>query len=99
MLHIRHGKEVFVMTSNTSIISENGGKSILMAREKETFRLELEQVLAAFPNKRVLTRKDVMAYTGRGRKWLDSHGFNALEFTAVDVARQMSMIRESGVRR
>lgn len=70
-----------------------------MAREKETFRLELELVLAAFPNKKVLTRTDVMAYTGRGRKWLDSHGFDATEFSAVDVARQMTMIRERSARR
>jgi hypothetical protein len=65
-----------------------------MAREKETFRLELEQVLAAFPHKRVLTRTDIMEYTGRGRKWLDSHGFRGQEFTAVDVANAMAGLRE-----
>lgn len=68
-----------------------------MAREKETFRLELEQVLAAFPQKRVLTRTDVMTYTGRGRKWLDSHGFKGQEFTAVDVANVMAGLREQRV--
>ena len=67
-----------------------------MAREKETYRLELEQVLAAFPDKRALTRTDVMNYTGRGRKWLDSHGFKGTQFTAVDVANKMAALREAG---
>lgn len=70
-----------------------------MAREKETFRLELERVLAVFPHKAVLTRTDVMAYTGRGRKWLDSHGFTGTEFTAVDVAHNMASIHEGQYRR
>ena len=70
-----------------------------MAREKETYRLELELVLAAFPNKRILNRSDVMHYTGRGRKWLDSHGFSGLEFTAVDVAHNLACIHEQQARR
>ena len=70
-----------------------------MAREKETFRLELELVLAAFPQKRVLTRTDVMQYTGRGRKWLDRHGFAGQEFTAVDVAHTLAGLHERQERR
>lgn len=46
-----------------------------MAREKPSYRVILEGLLAAFPGKNILTRTDVMAYTGRGRTWLDSHGF------------------------
>ncbi len=70
-----------------------------MAREKETFRLELEMVLAAFPQKHVLTRTDVMKFTGRGRKWLDSHGFTGQEFTAVDVAHTLAGLHEQQTRR
>jgi hypothetical protein len=70
-----------------------------MAREKETFRLELELLLAAYPQKRIYNRSDIMAYTGRGRKWLDSHGFTGQEYTAVDVARQLACIHEKQWRR
>ena len=70
-----------------------------MAREKETFRLELEMLLAAYPNKRIYNRSDIMAYTGRGRKWLDSHGFTGQDYTAVDVARNLAVIHEKQWRR
>lgn len=70
-----------------------------MARRKETFDLELEMLLSAYPNKRIYNRSDVMAYTGRGRKWLDSHGFTGQEFTAVDVARNLASIHEKQWRR
>lgn len=70
-----------------------------MARERETYRLELEQVLAAFPNKATLTRTDVMAYTGRGRKWLNNHGFTGRQFTRTDVANILSGLREGQNRR
>ena len=70
-----------------------------MARERETYRLELEQVLAAFPDKATLTRSDVMNYTGRGRKWLNSHGFTGREFTRTDVANILSGLREGKSRR
>lgn len=46
-----------------------------MAREKPCYRVILEGLLAAFPGQNILTRTDIMAYTGRGRTWLDSHGF------------------------
>lgn len=44
-----------------------------MPRENETYRLELEQALAHFGDKRVLTVTDVAAYTGRDRKWCRQH--------------------------
>lgn len=43
-----------------------------MAREKETYRLELEQILARF-GKSVLSFKEVQEYTGRGYKWCCAH--------------------------
>ena len=63
-----------------------------MAKETETFRLELEQLIAHFPNKTVLTRKDVMEYTGKKRGWLDSHGFAGKDFTLVKVANLLSKL-------
>ena len=70
-----------------------------MPREKETFRLEMELLLTAYPNKRIFNRSDIMAYTGRGRKWLDSHGFTGQEYTAVDVARTLCSVHEKQWRR
>ena len=63
-----------------------------MAREPETFRLELEQLMIRFPDKTVLTRKDVMDYTGKKRGWLDSHGFIGKDFTIVKVANLLSKL-------
>ena len=63
-----------------------------MARETETFRLELEQLMARFPDKTVLTRKDLMEYTGKKRGWLDSHGFTGKDFTLVKVATMLSKL-------
>lgn len=70
-----------------------------MAREKETFRLELEQLIAAYPQRAVLTRTDIMNYTGRGRKWLDSHGFTGKEYTRTDVAHTLCVLHEKQERR
>ena len=41
-----------------------------MAREKPTYRLELEQLIAFFPDKRLLTISDVAKYLGRSRNWV-----------------------------
>lgn len=38
-----------------------------MAREKEGYREQLEQIRAAFPDKEMLTVCDVAKYTGWGR--------------------------------
>ena len=65
-----------------------------MARENATFRLELEQILATFPGQSILSRTDIMKYTGKGRTWLDSHGFKGRkDFTAVQVAHILSGIK------
>lgn len=44
-----------------------------MPRENEAYRLELEQILAAFGNKRILTVTDVSGYLGHSRKWCRDH--------------------------
>ena len=65
-----------------------------MAKENPTYRLELEQLLARFPGQTILSRTDIMNYTGRGRTWLDSHGFKGRkDFTAVQVAHILSGIK------
>lgn len=70
-----------------------------MSRELPLFRIELEQIMAAFPDKAVLNRTDIMRYTGRGRCWLDSHGFSGQEFTRADVANTLAGLRNQKWRR
>ncbi len=58
-----------------------------MPKEKPTFRLELEQLKARFPDKNVLTKQDIMEYTGRKEFWMNSHGFKGKgDLTIVQVA-------------
>ena len=62
-----------------------------MAREKENFRLELEQILAKNNGKHILSWKDVQDYTGKGKDWCNSH----LKIphdgcTAVQLAKALS---------
>ena len=61
-----------------------------MARENETYRLELEQLMLHFPGKHVLTRTELMEYLGKNRTWLDNHGFAGKDFTIVWVASKLS---------
>lgn len=62
-----------------------------MSRENETYRLELEQILAACGNKRVLSVTDVSAYLGRSRKWCRDHlGIDGDGVTAVKLALILS---------
>ena len=44
-----------------------------MAREKPTYRDELEQILARFGGKCVLSFTDVQNYTGRSYNWCAKH--------------------------
>lgn len=61
-------------------------------REPETYRLELEQVLNHFGDKRILTLGDVSAYTGHSRKWVrDNLGITG-DVTAVKLAYTMSRL-------
>ena len=64
-----------------------------MSRETETFRLEYEMLRAAFPNKAVINRTELMDYLGKKRWWLDSHGFCERDFTLVCVANRLSKLR------
>lgn len=64
-----------------------------MSLENETFRLELEQIKSAFPNKAIINRTELMTYLGRKRAWLDSHGFTGTDFTLVSVANKLSKLK------
>ena len=64
-----------------------------MSKETETYRLELERLIAFFPDKRVINRTQLMKYTGKGRTWLNSHGFTGTEFTLVGVANKLSKLK------
>jgi hypothetical protein len=44
-----------------------------MPRENETYRLELEQALAYFEGKRILSVSDIAEYVGHDRKWCRKH--------------------------
>lgn len=61
-----------------------------MARENETYRLELEQLRNRFPNQAIINRTELMEYLGRNRTWLDNHGFSGKDFTLVQVAHRLS---------
>lgn len=63
-----------------------------MARESETYRLELEQLKNHFPSQAVINRSELMAYLGKNRTWLDNHGFNQKDFTLVQVAFRLSKL-------
>lgn len=61
-------------------------------REPETYRLDLEQVLSYFGDKRILTLGDVASYTGHSRKWVrDNLGITG-DVTAVKLAYTMSKL-------
>ena len=62
-------------------------------KEAETYRLELERLIAFFPYQRVINQTELMQYLGRGRKWLKSHGFDGTEFTLVNVAHKLSKLK------
>ncbi len=64
-----------------------------MSRENETYRLELEQIRAAFPNQAVIGRTELMHYLGKGRSWCDFHGFAGKDFTIVKVAYILSKMK------
>ena len=64
-----------------------------MSRENETYRLELEQLIAFFPGKTIINRTELMSYLGKKRVWLDSHGFAGTNFTLVSVANKLSKLK------
>ena len=60
-------------------------------KEPPTFRLELEQILARFDGKSMLTITDVSTYLGRSRKWCRDHlGMTGDGITAVNLALRLS---------
>lgn len=62
-----------------------------MPREPETYRMELEQILAAFGDKRILSVSEVARYLGRSRKWCRDHlGISGDGVTAVKLALTLS---------
>ena len=63
-----------------------------MPREAESYRPELEQILAYFPNKRVLSTKEIMEYTGRSRHWLERRKMLG-DMTAVQLALALTKLR------
>lgn len=63
-----------------------------MARESEMYRLKLEEILKAFPKKRVLSVNDICEYLGKSRHWcydnLQKIRTNSI-YTVEDLARDL----------
>ena len=58
-----------------------------MPKEKPTYRLEVEALKAMFPDKNILTKQEIMQYTGKKEYWLNHHGFKGKSsLTIVQVA-------------
>lgn len=63
-----------------------------MSRELPGYREELEMVLQHFGNRRVLTEKEVIAYTGRSKTWVHSHLGNCKDMTVTALARSLASL-------
>lgn len=62
-----------------------------MSREKENFRDQLERIDKAFPNKEILSRKDVSKFTGICYSKVGYHfTLSKGKITKVQLAREMS---------
>lgn len=62
-----------------------------MSREKENFRIQLERIDKAFPDKEILNRKDVSKFTGICYSEVGKHfTLNKGKITKVQLAREMS---------
>lgn len=62
-------------------------------RENDTFRLELELIREAFPNKAVISSTELQKYLGKSKNWLYSHGLSGRDFTLVQIAHFLSNLR------
>ena len=61
-----------------------------MSREYPDFRTNLELLLEAFPQKKVLFIHEVMEYTGRSRDFVKGHYFeNSKSISLPSLARKM----------
>lgn len=60
-----------------------------MARETETYRAELEQIIEYFNGKRILTVSDVSRYVGHSRAWVRNMGITA-DISATNLANRLS---------
>lgn len=68
-----------------------------MPREQEDFRPYMEDLLTYTGGRRILTVKEVMAYTGKSRHWLAGKGLTK-DVGVVQLARIMAMLGKEEVR-
>lgn len=62
-----------------------------MPREKETYRKNLELILEAYPNKKLLSISDVVKFTGLNRRTvLKLFSFDGHYISIANLAREMS---------
>ncbi len=62
-----------------------------MPRERETYRPELEGILAFTGGKNLLTITDVATYLGKKREWCKEHFFgDAKNITATALAMKLA---------
>lgn len=50
-----------------------------MPREREGFREMMEQLNQRFPDRDMLNQQDIQAFTGKGRWWMEHHGFKGMK--------------------
>ena len=63
-----------------------------MSRELAGYREELEMILNHFGNRRILTEKDVIDYTGRSKTWVHAHLGNCKDMTVTALARSLAAL-------
>ena len=63
-----------------------------MSREVQGYREELELILHHFGNRRILTEKDVIEYTGRSKTWVHSHLGSCRDMTVTSLARSLASL-------
>ena len=64
-----------------------------MPKEMPLYRLILEEIRKAYPDKAILSKEEVMKYTGKGEWWADRHGFKGRNgFTREYVADKLARL-------
>ena len=64
-----------------------------MPRERPTYRAELEQILAYFKDKKVLSVSDMERYLHKSRSWVEKH-VSCKPLTAVQFAYELTHLNE-----
>ena len=76
------------------LTNQNKKGDYIMAREKETYRFELELILEHFNGKHIISFTEVQEYTGRSYNWCRQHlNIPRKGCTAVQLAFALSHLK------